>query len=202
MRVFLLLAAVFLFNCLNAQDLMLTMSGHEIKCKVVSDSTLQIRYELSRKNGKQKPMSIHRSEVFSITKNGQESVLYAPDPIIGDDMSVQELRIYIAGEKDAREKYKAVPTMLVGVALAGTGAYLSEGALMGTLAVPIIYPIAQLIPVIKIKEKNISNLNHQYNDIYASGYEGVARSKKIFAAFKGVLIGSIAGYALYSVGNP
>lgn len=202
MRILLFFTLFLAFQQLKAQDIILTMSGNEIPCRVVSDSTLEIRFEVAKNKGKYKAHSMHRSDVFSITRNGSESVLYAPDAILGDELSVQELRIYIAGEQDARKNYKAVPTMLVGVALAGTAAYVSEGAFLGTIAIPIVYPLAQLIPVIKIKEHTISNPNHRYNNIYASGYEGVARSKKIFSAFKGVLIGSVSGYLLYLVTTP
>jgi len=175
------------------------MSGIDIPCQIISDTSIKIHFNLEKSRGKIRPKSIHRSEVFSITRNGLEEVLYVKDTVFGDDLSVQEMRIFIAGEKDGRTNYNTMPTMLVGMALAGTAAYFAEGAFMGTLAVPLVYPLFHLLPTIKIREKTITDPNHRYNEIYATGYEGVARSRKLLAAFKGVLIGAASGYLLYRI---
>ena len=68
---------------------------------------------------------------------------------------------------------------------------------MATLAVPIIYPVAQLIPVIKIREAYISDPNHRYNEIYAAGFERVARTKKIIAGLEGAFIGTAVGVVVF-----
>jgi len=193
------LLSLFVVSPLRAQDLILTMSGVDIPCQIVSDTSLKIHFNLEKRPGKFRPKAIHRSEVFSITRSGQEEILYVKDTVFGNDLSVQEMRIFIAGEKDGRNNYNPLPTLLVGAAMAGTAAYFSEGAFMGTLAVPLVYPLFHIFPTIKIREKTITNPDHRYNEIYAAGYEGVARSRKIFAAFKGVLIGAASGYLMYRI---
>lgn len=185
-----------------AQDTLITMAGYDIPCTIVNSEDYDIQFEIVKKSGKKKMRSMHKSEVFAIIKNGVEEVIYAPDPVLGDDVSVQEMRIFIAGQRDARNYFDARPTFWVGLGAAMAGSIFASGALIATLTLPILYPLAQLIPVIKIKEQYISDPNHRYNEIYASGFESVARSKKILAGLKGAAIGAAAGVLVIAIISP
>ena len=55
----------------------------------------------------------------------------------------------------------------------------------------------QLIPRIKIREETISNSENKYNEIYAMGYESVARSRKVIGGLKGSAIGVTVGTIFY-----
>ena len=60
------------------------------------------------------------------------------------------------------------------------------------------YTLLQLIPNIRIKEACISDVQkHQWNEIYAMGYERVARPKRLLSALKGGGIGLVGGFALF-----
>jgi len=178
------------------------MSGHEIPCQIIDKEDFEIRYDFIKKNGKHKEKAMHKSEVFAIVAGGVEEVIYAPDPILGDDFSVQEMRIFIAGERDARQYFSTMATFWTGTGTAGIAAVLAQGAFLATLAVPIIYPIIQLLPYIKIKEKYISDPNHRYNEIYATGFESVARGKKVVAGLKGAAIGAVVGAIIIAIIAP
>jgi hypothetical protein len=200
----LIIISVWIVSSLSAfaQDTIITMSGLEIPCKIIDKEDFELRYEFTKKNGKLKERGLHKSEIFALVIDGNEEVIYAPDPILGDDFSVQEMRIFIAGEQDARKYFSTMATFWVGAGTAGLAAILAQGAFLATLAVPILYPIVQLLPYIKIKEKYISDPNHRYNEIYASGFESVARGKKVVAGLKGAAIGAVIGAIVIAIISP
>lgn len=195
------LAICVLLSCtIYAQDVILKMSGHEIDCKITEVNDFEVRYEVKNKRGKVKTLSNPRSDIFSITpKDSTEQVFYSQDTFIGDDFTVQEMRVYIAGEQDALAGYDPRPTTYVGYGLGATGGYLAEGGLITPMIIPITYTLFQLVPKVKIREKTISNPAHRFDEIYAMGYESVARSRKILGGLKGSSIGAVAGVVVYFI---
>lgn len=185
----------------------LRMSGHIIKGNLLategSDLVLSVarkRQPLFAKNKtRMKEVSIHKSEIFSVTFAEGEWVLYAPDEIVGDDLTTDEMRIYIAGEQDARANYNPRLTAIVGTAIVGGIAFYVSGALVLTLFSPLAYAGFQFVPVMRIQEKAITNPQHRYNEIYALGYERVARSRKVFSGLKGGVAGMVIGAAAYYI---
>jgi hypothetical protein len=183
----------------------LRMSGHTINGKLLStegsDLVLSVarkRQSLFAKNKtRMKEISIHKSEIFSVTFAAGEWVLYAPDEIVGDDLTADEMRIYIAGEQDARANYKPRLTAMVGTVVVGGVAFLASGGLILTLVPPLAYAGLQFVPVMRIQEKAITNPQHRYNEIYALGYERVARSRKVLGGLKGGVAGMVIGAAAY-----
>ena len=155
--------------------------------------------------GKVKESFVHRNEIFSIQKGAQtEQVFYALDDILGDWMTIDEMRIYMAGEQDARNFYKARLAFFLGIPLVAGSAYLAQGLLVLTLGGPVVYSLLQLAPTIKIREHTITNPLHQYNETYALGYERVARSRQVVQALKGSAIGmavGLAGYFIFPLDN-
>ena len=72
-----------------------------------------------------------------------------------------------------------------------------EAGLLAVTVPLLIYPAVQYIPYIKIKGETIVNPNHKFNLIYAEGYEGVARGKRVMAALKGSAAGTVIGAFFY-----
>lgn len=191
---------VLLFLSSSAQDLILKMSGHEIVCKITEVNDFEVRYEVKNKRGKLRSIASPRSDIFSITqKDSTENIFYSQDSFIGDDFTVQEMRIYIAGEQDALAGYDPRPTTYVGFGLGAAGGYLAEGGLITPLIIPVTYTLFQLVPKVKIREKTITNPNHRYDEIYAMGYESVARSRKVLGGLKGSSIGAVLGVVVYFI---
>ncbi len=185
-------------STIHAQDSLLLMNGRTLSCQIVADSGTVFVIQYATRKGKIKTNEIHKSEVFSITKKGEdEEILYAPNPMIGDIYSVDEMRFYMAGENDARNNFSTWPTFIAGFILCGGISYLGEEGLLLTLIPPLAYTAIQLIPKIKIRENTISDMSHQYNDFYADGYEPPARSRKVIRALQGAYAGAATGLALY-----
>lgn len=182
----------------QAQDTLLLMNGQELHCRIVGDSGTVFVFELVKKNGRVKVREIHKNEVFSVTKSGEEEViLYAQDEPLGNIYTVDEMHFYLAGERDARNNFTAWPTFLVGFAICGVTGFIGQDGLITALGPPLVYTLVQLLPKIKIKESTMSNPDYKYNDFYADGYEPPARSRKLFRAMEGSFAGSATGILLW-----
>jgi hypothetical protein len=196
-RLLLLLFVLISFQT-RAQDTLLLMNGREMNCRILADTGTVFEFELVKPNGKVKLRELHKNDVFSVKKAGQQEViLYAQDELLGDIYSTDEMRFYLAGEHDARENFSAWPTFAVGFALcAGISLWGGDGYITA-VGPPILYTMIQLVPKIKIREKTMSRPEYKYNDIYADGYEPPARSRKLFRAMGGSFAGSATGVALW-----
>ncbi len=193
----------FSLPALPAQVTVTRMSGAQFSGTLVSAEGIDLVIDIPRgkaeKNKKPKRLNLHKSEVFSVQFPEGEWVLYAPDLLLGDDITADEMRIYIAAQRDARDNFKVWPTVLGGVVVCGTVAFLASGGLFLTLLTPLAYAAAQFIPVIRIRENTISNPSHRYNEVYAEGYGRVARSRKVLGGLKGGALGMVIGTAAYFI---
>lgn len=196
---FLILSTIFFLSltCLS-QDQILTMSGRLIDCKIIDDKEIELRFEVTKKNGKTKERTLHKSEIFSVQKGMEEPVIYyEKNADFGDWMTQEEMRVYIQGEMDARENYDVRWIKYAGY-IAGSGiGYALQGAMIAGFIFPILYTAYQFVPFIKIKGKFMSDTGYKYNDFYLNGFEPVARTKRVMAALKSSLIGSAVGAIVY-----
>jgi len=200
---FLVSAALFFMAAIShTQDTLLLMNGQLLPCRIVDDSGTVIEMELIRRNGKIKQRDIHKSEIFSIKKGSTpEIILYAQEEIIGDDLTAEEMRFYLAGQGDARSNYNGLPVFLIGVATCGTIAYLGGDGFVTAILPPIAYIFVQFIGRIKVQKDSMSNPNYDQNDMYAYGYGPTARSRKMIRAMEGGFAGSAMGVTLYFLLN-
>lgn len=183
-----------------SQDKILTMEGAVIDCQIIDDTQILITYEVTNKRGKVKSRSMHKTEVFSIIKEGKnEHIFYSKDEVLGDNFTIEEMKIYLVGEQDAKKSYSTRNTEIIGYVLGAAGGYLAQGSVIVLLITPITYVLYQYLPYIKIKEETMSSIGYKHNDFYMQGYELVARGKKIRAALKSSVIGSLAGAIIYRI---
>ena len=190
---------VFQMPSLPAKATIQRMSGHQIECTLMADNGTELEFEIEKRNGKKKLIKLHKSEVFSVLFEGGEWVLYAQDLVLGDDYTVEEMRIFLAGAHDAIAHYNATPTALVGLAFGAAGPLVGAGGLVLTIAPVLAYTLFQMAPIIQIK--GVSNPDYMNNEIYALGYESVARSEKILGGLKGSAVGAAVGVIIYIILN-
>ena len=189
--------AVFQMPDLPAKATIQRMSGYRIDCTLLADNGTELEFEIEKRNGKKKLIKLHKSEVFSVLFKGGEWLLYAQDLVLGDDYTVEEMRVFLAGAHDAINHYNAKPTALAGVAFGSAGPIVGAGGLILTIAPVIAYALFQMAPIIQIK--GVSNPDYIDNEIYALGYESVARSKKIVGGLKGSAVGAAIGVIVYFI---
>ncbi len=194
MRSLLIVFLILLCETIAAQDTLLLMNGQLLPCRIMSDSGTVFVFEMTKKNGKIKTRELHKNDVFSVTKIGQpEFILYEQNEIMGDIYTIDEMNYLLAGQRDARNNFKAWPTFIVGFVMCGTIAFIGQDGFITTLVPPMAYMVVQLVPKIKIREKYMSNPEYKYNDIYADGFEPPARSRKMLRAMGGGFTGSATG---------
>lgn len=191
---------------LPAEASLLAMSGKVIEGRLISTEGTELKMEVAqrerrffkRKKAKKKILGLHKSDVFSVTfPEAGEWVIYAPDDALGDDLTSDEMRIYIAGQQDASDLYRSRGTALLGFIVGAGGAIFASGGLLFTILPPMGYTAFQFVPFIRIKEHTIRNPEHRFNDVYAAGYERVARSKKLLGGLKGSGLGMLVGVATW-----
>ncbi len=182
----------------NFTDTIYFMNGDILPCDILDDSQIDVVFEFQKRNRKKiREKAVHKSEIFGIVNNGETEIYYEENPIVGDDLSILEVQTYLAGQRDARENYKTQLVFVTGLGISLASSILGEGALLAVTVPVIIYPVAQYIPYIKIKEETITDPRHKYNVIYAEGYEGVARGKRLMSALKSSAAGSVLGAFFY-----
>lgn len=177
----------------QAQDRIVTLSGKYLDVKITDDSGANVFFDIEKKKGKMRSISLYKGELFSTQKKGEEvTLLYAQDLDFGNELSVEDMQHLIYGQHDAREGYNANPAMIGGFAL-GLGSTIALDAVLVPLSFPFIYSLGMQIPYIKIKEKTISNQAYTGNPYYKEGYNKTARSKKMIRSFLGCTTGVLLG---------
>lgn len=191
-----ILLAMSSTHCFSQQDTVLFMNGDIIVGKILSDDGTDLVYEF-KKRKKVKKRSTHKSDLFGIVKNGERKVYYAQNSVVGDDLDEQEVLIFMAGQRDAKNNFSLTTVWAGGLSFGTIAGILSRSNFVLVGMPVIVYSLGQYVPIIKIKEKYITNPNHRYNDIYAEGFERAARGKKLTAAIKSSALGTAIGTVIY-----
>jgi len=177
-------------------DTIFFMNGDILQCDIIDDSQIEVVFEFQKRK-RRKQLGVHKSEIFGIINNGVKEVYYEENEIVGDDLTISEVEVYLAGQRAARELYKTKKIFYTGLGVTLAISIAGEAGLLAVTVPLLIYPAAQYIPYIKIKGETIVNPNHKFNLIYAEGYEGVARGKRVMAALKGSAAGTVIGAFFY-----
>ena len=186
-KVFGTLICIFSFSIQGfSQQKLVLLNGKVMDVQDVRRADNKIFYKTSKHPEKEKSMTEFR--VFSIENMGIEQLVYYPDTTFEDDFSIEEMRMFVEGQKDAREHFK--PTFIsIGSALVGAGA--SPLAIWG-LAGPAIYTqVAGAINPNMEKQKG-ANKAYLSSEDYVEGYMKRARDMKI----QRTLMYGYSGFAL------
>lgn len=141
--------------------------------------------------------------VFSIIHaDGREEIIYSPDTLgflVMDvvepelDLSVEEMRRYIAGRQDGmRVKKTGILLASAGISVIGSGL----GAFYGPIA-PATYIIVLGATRQKPKPNQVLHPEYMQDENYLEGFKKSARKRKIIAAAEGGLIGLAIGIPIY-----
>ena len=175
-----------------AQDNILLMNGQTITGKVIGQSTLEIRYLTSKKD-KVTERAEPTDGVFSVTDSlGQERVWYFMDTLFGNDYTVDQMRWYSNGERDARNGYKPLWPVVGGFAF-GAGMTMALDLEVVSLFLPPAYAGIMALPRVHVTPGSVSDPLMEGDPYYATGYAQVGRSKRVvhslISTFAGVAVG-------------
>jgi len=218
----LLVCAVMTFAFLShgQMDSLVLLTGKTMKLEISKISAENILYNAfynKKLNKIEKSGSIDGYRVFAVYQNGEKSVLYKKDTIIGNYRSVQEMNSFILGQQHAMNYYSPKPFFYTGIGL-GIGSvlyntYLSKrnaqvdqdyGFFKSTpgffpLLTTFTYTIIAGIPPVTLKTSTIKKTYLLQDLDFLDGYERVGRTRKLFGALKGKLLGVGIGLASYLI---
>lgn len=192
-RVLLILLAFAAGRTTVAQDRILMMNGEIHEGRVLGQSTLEVRYLQKRKNGLWKERAEPTEEVFSVIDSlGRERIWYFHDTVFGNDLTTEQMRWFLNGERDARKGYKPIWPM-VGAFATGAGLVIGLNWEMNGLFVPPIVAGAMALPRVHVTPGSITDPLMEGDPYYATGYARVGRSKRVvrtlISTFAGVAVG-------------
>ena len=179
----------------KAQDTIFLMNGHVVAKKVI-DTTFTT---VSIMNPKKHTQKIHyeMDQLYMVKfANGYKRYYYVQDPSIYNEFTRDEMWMFMKGESDARNGFKArgalIGAGLIGLAAGMTGSFWSPIA-------PYTFMALSGITKIRIRHNTISNMKYIESDAYILGYERVARQKRKTRSLVGGTIGLALGFGIYAV---
>ena len=177
---------------LVSSDTIILMNGTKFTATILDSSLYGARVSVPSKKKKTKEVIIEGDRIFSLKfSNGREKILYKQDSTVGNDLTVEETRFFIQGERDAAKGFKPTGSNIGAFCVSGAAAAVAPVFL--SPVVPFAYAGILLIPKVKIKHKTVSNIDNLNHVSYLMGYERVARKKKGLQAFVAGAIGASIG---------
>lgn len=182
----------------HAQDEILFLNGKIFKGALIEKTN----YEFTFKTEKDKQYVLDKYRIFSYTQNNKETIVYEYDTLSGNFLKVEDMKLFVYGERDAHLTYKPVFSNITGLGVGGAAGYFmhKENSFF-FIATPLIYTIGTLIFPTKVKKNRLQD--HQYikEDEYLRGHERVARSKRTQGALKSSIIGMGIGFVVSLIAN-
>lgn len=195
-----LLFSLFLFLLVkfsvsqSPKDTIVLLNGNKFVAEVI-DTTNGVTSIKDPKRGN-KNFIIENDRIFSITDSTGEHIMYVYDTLIGNEFTIQEMRYFILGERDAEKGFKArgalFGNMALGAAAGVTGYFLCP-------LPPFAFTAFSGLPKVKIKHSTVSNIEYLKQEPYLMGYERVARKKRKIKSLIGGGIGLGVGLGTFFV---
>lgn len=207
----LILLCVICSTYCKSQDKVTFTNGRETYGKIISFDSSYVQMNI-KKRKKESKQTIEAYRIFSITEeSGKETILYRQDSLIGNFYNVPDMKLFVEGEKDAYNNFRPTFTRItgfclgLGISLLDTyhyhnGMFKTEPGLIH-LATPFLFPIIAGIPKVTFDVNKTSNRSYLMEPPYRHGYERVVKSKRVFAALKFSLAGSLTGLGMYYIGR-
>lgn len=211
---------VFSYNDTDYVDIKVRYNKRSRKMRRIESYNENLRFELAEKRGEsiskveldslvekmRKPLPEPRiksgffdsDEVFAIHKPGAErDILYEHNEVLGNYYTVPEMQEFIVGERDAIMRFKGNRAFWGGVAFGAVGGFAWQNSVF-SLTTPLVWTGIVAIPVIRIKDKYMSNPAMK-TEPYKAGFAKTARTKNMLQGLKGSVIGTAAGILIYTV---
>ncbi len=195
----LLLLLICLFSLTtNGQDKLLFLNGKELNGSLIEKTN----YEFTFKDKGEKEFIIDKYRVFSYTQNNKESIVYQFDTLSGNFLKVQDMKMFVYGERDAHQTFKPRLTNAMGFAVGGAAGFMmQQDQSFVYIPVPVVYTAITLLFPTKVNQDKLKDTQYLGEDEYLRGYERIARSKRTQGALKTSLLGMGVGFLIGVLAN-
>lgn len=140
---------------------------------------------------KQTDLKIEQYRIFSISQNNQNQLIYTYDTAIGNYLTVEQMALYVQGQKDAWVYYE--PRFVDFV----TGAAAIAGVVLNNKFFVLVAPFAVgsmgLLPPIKINKEQLPDASLLSDLNYLEGFLRVAKTKRRNKMLLSSITGTVAG---------
>ena len=193
LNILLTLTICLLSTFVNGQDKLLFLNGKELEGSLIEKTN----YEFTFKDKNEKPFVIDKYRVFSYTQNDKELIVYEFDTLSGNFLKVQDMKMFVYGERDAHLTFKPRFTNAMGFAIGGvSGYFMQKDQSFVYISVPLVYTAVTLLFPTKVKQSKLIDSKYLKEDEYLRGYERIARSKRTQGALKTSLAGMGIGFLI------
>lgn len=195
-----LVLIVILATCsfVSAQDEMLFLNGKIIKGEIVEKTNFEFTFTTEK--GKQFVLDKYR--IFSYTQKGKETIVYEYDTLSGNFLKVEDMTLFVYGERDAQYTYKPVFSNSLGFAFGVASGYaMHNQSSFFFIGAPLAYTVGTLIFPTKVQKKRLTDDQYLKEDEYLRGYERVARSKRTQGSLKTGILGMGVGFLISFIAN-
>ena len=192
LRIFIVLIVGFTSLQANGQDEILFLNGTLLKGKILNKT----KYEFTFEDESKKQFVIDKYRVFSFTKeNEQESIVYEYDTLSGNFLKVQDMKMFVYGERDANLGYKPRFASLSALGVGATAGFMMQrDQSFVYIPIPLFYTMATLLFPTKVNRKNLKDDQYLKEDEYWRGYERLARSQRTPAGLRTSVVGMAVGF--------
>jgi len=159
-------------------------------------------YEFTFKDSKGKEFLIDKYRVFSYKQNNKESLVYEFDTLSGNFLKVEDMKMFVYGERDAYQSFTPKITNVGGLIAGGiAGFMMQKDQSFLYLPAPLIYTTFTLLLPTKVNQKKLKDTQYLKEDEYLRGYERVARAKRTQGALKSSIVGMGVGFLIGVIAN-
>lgn len=190
--VFIFLLAFATFNAFG-QDEILFLNGKTLKGEILGKTN----YEFTFKDESKKEFVIDKYRVFSLKEDGKENIVYEYDTLSGNFLKVEDMKMFVYGERDAYYSYKPHFANWTALTVGGiAGGLMQRDQSFVYIPIPLVYTAVTLLFPTKVNQKRLKDTRYIKEDEYLRGYERISRSKRTQSVLRNSVIGMIGGYLI------
>lgn len=186
----LLIIITLLIVCNSKAQIKLNLlDGEQIKLDSYVFHTQEnyIDYSFTKTNGKIKKSFADLNDVYSISLNGKDSIIY--EQILEDEFSVDEMSLIVIGRQYSLNEYKPWWAFASGMII-GCGSMFVPIDPTTKLLIPIAYTTAMAFVRPSDSYIRKKHENNMHDDLFVYGYKSTGRKK----IFKNTTLGVLGGF--------
>lgn len=186
----------------SQKDTLLFMNGRIMTGEILEENKYEVNFREFNNRGT-KDIKLDKYRIFaSYSKLGKENIYYEYDTLLGNFLSVKDMKFFVYGEKDAFYGHKTPFATVLGLMVGATSGYLMHNDKNFVYVVtPFVLTLGSIPFNIRVNKNHISNKAYLNENEYLLGYERIARGQRVQNTLKSSLIGMGVGFLVSVIVN-